>query len=596
VWYRVGQPLWIEGLVYSLLPSWWDRGYGITFGERFVSDADYRSGLHRDMARELWRRFPGLGIGEADPKPRVVQPDFAHAATPAAAGCAVSYPIDSYPWSRHLDEASVRTLLPPTELTGIFPYSEIVSQVAYLNSRLGQQVAPLFCPRGILNDALLLRGEAFFVDRCEDAEVAERTDALLEEARGQEARFHLSVPDLEHGTPDENLLAGFERCRRWPGGSDPRSPHGAGGEVGSGETREERRIMEESLQLIRTALQGRRPARTPIYDIFTNDAVIEHFGAARLDGSADEEVVMRAIGRALDGTREVLAQVPHRVGESFVDEVGNVREWQRWTHWPRSHAVSGLEQWVAWIEGHVERLEALSPPSSQEREQVRQRQLKLNRRLNGTVCIYATPTTAINDALFGLCGLEIFSYLWADHRELAQRWMRGLERRRGRGIELAAHPDTSPLAIIYSDIAYHDRLMFSRETFTEMRFFDDVAGICALCHQRGLSVIFHSDGNFEPILPDLVACGVDGINPIEKAAGMDVYAIRRRYPQLILAGGVDVTHLLPFGTPEQVRRETRRIIEETGSEGRLLIGSTTELGNDVPLANYLAFHEEVMRG
>jgi hypothetical protein len=59
---------------------------------------------------------------------------------------------------------------------------------------------------------------------------------------------------------------------------------------------------------------------------------------------------------------------------------------------------------------------------------------------------------------------------------------------------------------------------------------------------------------------------------------------------------VDVTHLLVSGSPDDVRKETRRIIDEVGAEGRLLIGSSTELGNDVPLANYLAFHDEVMWG
>ena len=95
---------------------------------------------------------------------------------------------------------------------------------------------------------------------------------------------------------------------------------------------------------------------------------------------------------------------------------------------------------------------------------------------------------------------------------------------------------------------------------------------------------------------DLIAAGIDGLNPIESAAGMDLYALRRRYPELILVGGLDVTHLLPTGTPEDVRVETRRMIRETGAEGRLLIGSSTELEDNVPLANYLAFHDEVMRG
>jgi uroporphyrinogen decarboxylase len=96
------------------------------------------------------------------------------------------------------------------------------------------------------------------------------------------------------------------------------------------------------------------------------------------------------------------------------------------------------------------------------------------------------------------------------------------------------------------------------------------------------------------IMADLVAAGIDGLNPIEKAAGMDVFELRRLFPELILVGGVDVTHLLPYGSVADVRRETRRIIDNVGSEGRLLIGSSTELENNVPLENYLAFHDEVM--
>jgi uroporphyrinogen decarboxylase len=93
-----------------------------------------------------------------------------------------------------------------------------------------------------------------------------------------------------------------------------------------------------------------------------------------------------------------------------------------------------------------------------------------------------------------------------------------------------------------------------------------------------------------------VAAGIDGLNPLEKAAGMDVYAIRKRHPDLILVGGVDVTHLLREGSPDDIRKEVRRMIDELGSEGRLLIGSSTEVSNHVPLANYLAFRDEVMRG
>ena len=157
-------------------------------------------------------------------------------------------------------------------------------------------------------------------------------------------------------------------------------------------------------------------------------------------------------------------------------------------------------------------------------------------------------------------------------------------------------PIHHPLAIIYSDVAYKNRTMFSHDTFCEMNFFENVEKICDAVHKKNMQVIFHSDGDIMSIMDDLMACGIDGLNPVEKAAGMDVYELRRLYPKLIIAGALDVTHLLPFGTKAEVRAETRKMIEEVGRDGRLLIGSSTEVEDNVPLENYLAFWDEVMKG
>jgi uroporphyrinogen decarboxylase len=95
------------------------------------------------------------------------------------------------------------------------------------------------------------------------------------------------------------------------------------------------------------------------------------------------------------------------------------------------------------------------------------------------------------------------------------------------------------------------------------------------------------------ILSDLVACGIDLLNPIEVAAGMDPIEIRRHHPHLILVGGIDVSELLPFGTPEQVAEATLALIQAAGPG--VLIGSSMELHNDVPLANFQAMVETVRR-
>ncbi len=351
--------------------------------------------------------------------------------------------------------------------------------------------------------------------------------------------------------------------------------------------------MKDSRQLVNQACAGVRPERTPIFDLLANDAVVEHFAGRPLDGSADFHTMLMAAGNALDGTRCISA--PEEEGRTWTDETGTVHVARRWTSWVKSRALNTVDEWSGWIERHIETMEQEEPPSAARQSQAAEDQRLFDAGLNGTLYIHCTPSTALNTA-HCLCGLEMFSYLLADEPDLVNRWLRALERQCAHHIALAGHVENCPLAMIYSDVAYKQRLMFSRDSFNQMGFFDDVASICQQCHDKGLKVIFHSDGCIMDILPDLVAVGIDGLNPIEKAAGMDIYAIRQRYPELIILGGLDVTHLLPTGSPEEVRSETRRMINEVGSEGHLLIGSSTELDCSVPLVNYLAFYDEVMRG
>jgi uroporphyrinogen decarboxylase len=354
--------------------------------------------------------------------------------------------------------------------------------------------------------------------------------------------------------------------------------------------------MLHSKKLIEDVCRGIRPERTPIFDLLLNDAVIEHFAGRPLDGKADEETVILAAANGLDGTRWI--PVPDADGRTWTDDMGNVRVASRWTCWVQRHALNTPEQWAAWLPQHIECLENEVPPSDSNRQEVFARQQSLNARLNGTVFIHCTPATAINEALFGPCGcgLEMFSYLWADDRDLVLRWLRALELQQRHVIERAAHAGTCNLAMIYSDVAFKGRTMFGRDMFRHIGFFEDVERICHECHLRGLKVIFHSDGYVMDIMSDLMVAGIDGLNPIEKAAGMDIYELRRQYPELILVGGVDVTYLLREGRPDDIRTQTRRILAEVGSEGHLLIGSSTELDNGVPLENYLAFHNEVTNG
>ncbi len=185
-------------------------------------------------------------------------------------------------------------------------------------------------------------------------------------------------------------------------------------------------------------------------------------------------------------------------------------------------------------------------------------------------------------------GLEEFSYYLYDCEEViveqlelntehACRWVEGL-------------PEDDPFEGVFigEDIAFKGGPMM-RVEWLEREYFPRMARVIEVLHGRGLKVVFHSDGNLNAIMDGLVEAGIDALNPVERAAGMDLAELHRRYPRLVFAGGIDVSHLLPFGTPQQVGEAVVRAIEET--EGRILVGSSTEVFDLVPLGNFLAMRE-----
>ena len=89
--------------------------------------------------------------------------------------------------------------------------------------------------------------------------------------------------------------------------------------------------------------------------------------------------------------------------------------------------------------------------------------------------------------------------------------------------------------------------------------------------------------------------GIDGLNPIDPSAGMDIGLIKQKYGEkLILVGNVDGSRILPFGTPDEVREEVASVISKASPGGGHLIQcGCGELMPDVPLENALAYFDAV---
>ena len=111
----------------------------------------------------------------------------------------------------------------------------------------------------------------------------------------------------------------------------------------------------------------------------------------------------------------------------------------------------------------------------------------------------------------------------------------------------------------------------------------------------GIKVAYHSDGNIEPIIPELIEIGMDVLNPVQPAC-MDPAALKRSYgDRLCFWGSMDEQHTLPFGSPDEVRSEVRLRMETLGRNGGLVIGPTHHVQLDTPLENFEAMVDEIRK-
>lgn len=110
--------------------------------------------------------------------------------------------------------------------------------------------------------------------------------------------------------------------------------------------------------------------------------------------------------------------------------------------------------------------------------------------------------------------------------------------------------------------------------------------------EAGKHVIIHSCGDVDELFDDLVSIGLNCFNPFQPEA-MDVEALIKKYRgRLAFHGGMSTQRTLPFGTPKDVREETRRLLR-MGADGGYIFSPAHAVEGDVPVENMVAFIEEL---
>jgi uroporphyrinogen decarboxylase len=115
----------------------------------------------------------------------------------------------------------------------------------------------------------------------------------------------------------------------------------------------------------------------------------------------------------------------------------------------------------------------------------------------------------------------------------------------------------------------------------------------AMGKEAGKFVTIHSCGKVQELFPQLIEIGLDAFNPFQPEV-MDVYEMKRLHGgRLSFWGGVSTQKLLPYGTPDEVRAEARRLMAEVGKSGGFIIGPAHAVPGDAKPENVMALIETV---
>ena len=109
----------------------------------------------------------------------------------------------------------------------------------------------------------------------------------------------------------------------------------------------------------------------------------------------------------------------------------------------------------------------------------------------------------------------------------------------------------------------------------------------------GKFVTIHSCGKVQELFPQLIDIGLDCFNPFQPEV-MDPYEMKRKYgDRLSFWGGVSTQRLLPYGTPDEVRAEVKRLIAEVGKNGGYICAPAHSIPGDAKPENIMAMIEAV---
>ncbi len=103
-------------------------------------------------------------------------------------------------------------------------------------------------------------------------------------------------------------------------------------------------------------------------------------------------------------------------------------------------------------------------------------------------------------------------------------------------------------------------------------------------HAKGVPAHLHSCGDINPIVPELIEIGMDGLNPLEVKAGMDPCALKHAYgDKLLFHGGINA---VLWDQPDAIKAEMERVIPVMKARGGYIFSSDHSVPSSVSLEDF----------
>lgn len=107
-------------------------------------------------------------------------------------------------------------------------------------------------------------------------------------------------------------------------------------------------------------------------------------------------------------------------------------------------------------------------------------------------------------------------------------------------------------------------------------------------------IFHHTCGASYDFIGDLIDIGMDILNPVQpSAAGMDMKKIKKNFGDRIsFWGGMDIQHVLPHGSPDEIKNAVHNAVDYLGKDGGLVLAPAHNVQGDVPPGNLDVMYRE----